>query len=281
MRPMLVLVSAMALISVSVLNATETTTFSYDALGRLQTTSNSGGPRDARVNSTRYDPAGNRQGHASGQPLPPTGNVAIFSISGPATITEAAAAVYTISKTGPSTDTLSVNIASADGSATAPADYGAVSATLSFRAWETVKTITLPIAGDSLVESAEQFSVALSAPSTGASISTGAVVTVIDGASNQPPTTQLDNASMDVCRNVFVNVVANDTDAEGNVPITLIGVSHTGGLGNASVSSATTVRFQSFGATGVAGVSYTVRDSLGATSTGQLEVLIQDLGGCN
>lgn len=40
--------------------ASETTTYTYDALGRLVQVSNAGGPRNGATNATRYDPAGNR-----------------------------------------------------------------------------------------------------------------------------------------------------------------------------------------------------------------------------
>ena len=40
--------------------ATETTTFTYDALGRLVQSSNSGGPRNGLSSGTGYDPVGIR-----------------------------------------------------------------------------------------------------------------------------------------------------------------------------------------------------------------------------
>ena len=59
----------------------------------------------------------------------------------------------------------SVDYATADGTAGAPADYGAVSGTLAFAAGETSMTITVPIVDDDVDEEArETFTLTLSAP---------------------------------------------------------------------------------------------------------------------
>ena len=53
--------------------ASETVTYTYDALGRLVAVSTSGGPNDDVNVSTAYDPAGNRSNYSvtSGAPPPP------------------------------------------------------------------------------------------------------------------------------------------------------------------------------------------------------------------
>jgi hypothetical protein len=76
-----------------------------------------------------------------------------------------------------------------------------------------------------------------------------------------------------------VNVVANDTDPEGNVPITLIGVSQ-GTLGTALISNSSTVGYNAYSTTGTDTITYTVKDSLGAQSTGTLTVTVVP-GDCN
>jgi hypothetical protein len=61
--------------------------------------------------------------------------------------------------------TVTVNYASADDTATAPADYTAVSGALTFAPGETSKQVTVPVKGDNIDEGAsEQFTVQLSAP---------------------------------------------------------------------------------------------------------------------
>lgn len=69
-----------------------------------------------------------------------------------------------------------------------------------------------------------------------------------------------------------VNVIANDTDPEGNYPLTLVSVSSP--TGAAYVASSTHVGWSGYDA-GLYPVTYVVRDSLGATSTGTLTVRVR------
>lgn len=266
------------------LSAWETTTYSYDALGRLVSTSNVGGPRDGKTNAQDYDPVGNRTAIAVGQPLPgPAPNASMFSISGSATVSEGGSATFTISRTGTASAPMTVNYATSNGTAAAPGDFGAVSGTMTFLAWESSRTFTVAILDDGIAEGAEQFSAVLSSPSSGATIATGTATTTIagNGPANQPPVAVTDTLSMGTCQSRTINVLANDTDPEGNLPLALVSISHIDGMGNASIFGTTSIRFQSFGGAGPAGVTYIVRDSLGATSTGQLDIVINDNGGCN
>lgn len=252
-------------------HATETTTLTYDELGRLVSASNSGGPRSGQTAETRYDLAGNRQAAALGQALPPPpANASVFSITGPTSLIEGNVATFTVTKTGPASSTLTVNVASVNGTAVAPGDFGAVSTTLSFLAWETAKTVSILIANDGVSEGSEQFSVTLSSPSAGATISTGTAVTTISGAPNQPPVAGTDMANAPVCTDVNVNLLANDTDPEGNYPLEIVSVSApTFGslfwLGGGIISF-------THSAPGSGTATYVVRDSLGATANGSIIV---------
>jgi hypothetical protein len=89
-----------------------------------------------------------------------------------------------------------------------------------------------------------------------------------------------DSASVNRCSSVIKNVVANDTDPEGNYPLALLSVSYMGLRGTASMASSTSVQFDSNNSSGSAVVSYTVRDSLGASSTGTLTISIIAAGVC-
>lgn len=278
------LLSISAALPVTALNASETTTYGYDALGRLVSTSQAGGPRDGKANAQDYDPAGNRTAIAIEQPLPgPVPNASVFSISGPATVNEGEAAIFTISRSGTASVPLSVNYATSNGTAAAPVDFGAVSGTMTFLAWETARTFTVAVLDDGIAEGAEQFSAVLSSPSSGASIATGTATTTINanGPANQPPVAVSDDMLVGTCQGRTVDVLANDTDPEGNLPLTLVSISYTGGMGTATIVSTTSIRFQAFGGTGSTTVFYTVSDSLGATSIGTLEIIINDRGGCN
>ena len=69
---------------------------------------------------------------------------------------------FTVTLSPPAAQTVSVDFASADGSATAPADYTASSGTLSFAAGQTSASILVPVVGDLLDEPDETFLVNLS-----------------------------------------------------------------------------------------------------------------------
>jgi hypothetical protein len=98
--------------------------------------------------------------------------------------------------------------------------------------------------------------------------------------SNNPPVANADAASVARCASVVKNVLSNDTDPEGNYPLSLTRVSYSGTRGTASMSNATSVQFDSNGVTGAASVIYTVQDSLGATSTGTLTVTVTSTNQC-
>ncbi|MDQ7904777.1 Calx-beta domain-containing protein [Phytohabitans sp. ZYX-F-186] len=84
-------------------------------------------------------------------------------------------AVFTVTRTGPTDNPVTVKYATANGSATAPGDYTAVNGTLTFAAGETTKPLPVPIKDDAVNEPDETFAVNLSAP-TGAAIVDGAGV---------------------------------------------------------------------------------------------------------
>lgn len=97
--------------------------------------------------------------------------------------------------------------------------------------------------------------------------------------SNLPPTANADNAgSMSVCSIKTVNVTANDTDPEGNYPLTVD--SATSSTISVTVVSATSVELESFPTPGTYFANYSVSDSLGATSSAQITVTVTS-GVCN
>jgi hypothetical protein len=93
-----------------------------------------------------------------------------FSIANAPSVTEGAALVYTVTKSGVTSLTTSVNYATANGSGTAGTDYAAVFGTLSFASSETSKTISVPTTDDSTIEPPRTVLVNLSAPTSGATI---------------------------------------------------------------------------------------------------------------
>lgn len=71
-------------------------------------------------------------------------------------------ALVSVTLDAPSNKTVSVNYATADGTARAGSDYGAASGTLTFARGETVKTVAVPVYGDRSAEPDETFFVNLS-----------------------------------------------------------------------------------------------------------------------
>jgi hypothetical protein len=71
----------------------------------------------------------------------------------------------------------------------------------------------------------------------------------------------------------LINVIANDTDADGDYPLTLVSISDPSGV--AYMASETQIGWQGASA-GYYYVSYTVRDARNAIATGQLTIRVKD-----
>jgi hypothetical protein len=69
---------------------------------------------------------------------------------------------FTVSLDAPQPAPVTVDFATADGTATAPSDYAATSGTLTFAPGETAKTVTVQVNGDTTVEPDEAFTLNLS-----------------------------------------------------------------------------------------------------------------------
>ena len=82
---------------------------------------------------------------------------------------------------------------------------------------------------------------------------------------------------MNVDTFTVINVIANDTDPDGDYPLTLVSVGRAS-RGHASVQSSTSIRFSSGCVGGSTSIPYTVRDSRGATAQGTLSVIIRGNG---
>jgi YD repeat-containing protein len=95
---------------------------------------------------------------------------------------------------------------------------------------------------------------------------------------NQPPVAVNDAGGMSRCVAASFAVLANDSDPDGNTPLALVSVSGGGTRGTPSISG-TSILFTPNGINGTANVSYTMRDSLGATATASLTITITN-GSC-
>ncbi|WP_245656949.1 Ig-like domain-containing protein [Sphingomonas asaccharolytica] len=117
--------------------------------------------------------------------------------------------------------------------------------------------------------------VILSSPTGGATISASQGSGTINDStpSNLPPVANADTTSFECSIYQTVNLVANDTDPENNVPLHLVSIT---GPGSATVTSTTSVTIGEH-TSGTFTFSYVVSDSLGATSTGQLTATVTGL----
>jgi hypothetical protein len=155
---------------------------------------------------------------------------------GDATVTEGDSGTttmsFTVTLSGPSGQTVTVNFATADGTATQPGDYTSATGTLTFAPGETSKTVTVTIAGDSLDESNETFTVNLTSP-TGATLADGTATGTIT-----------DNDTAGTVQ--FSNPIFTVNENGGSVTIT---VTRTGGTAaNATVNYTTSNGSASAGA---------------------------------
>ena len=101
-------------------------------------------------------------------------DAATFSVTGPATIGEGAGtATYRVSLSAPPSANVTINYATADGTATAGSDYMAASDTLTFTPtnWDTAQMVAVTITDDTVDDDDETFTFTLSNPGSGAVLS--------------------------------------------------------------------------------------------------------------
>lgn len=87
---------------------------------------------------------------------------------------------FTVSLSKASTSTITVNYATSNGTATAGQDYNTTSGTITFAPGTTSQVVNVGVIGDTTVESAETFSVTLSAPSGATIAGTAATGTILN-----------------------------------------------------------------------------------------------------
>lgn len=172
--------------------ANETTTYSYDALGRLVGVASSGTVNNGQAVSVSFDAAGNRTnytmtgaGGSGGTPSVSIGN---------ASVTEGGTLAFPVTLSASSASAVTVQFATANGTASAGSDYTAVSGTLTIPAGQTGGTINVVTIDDTLVESSETLTVTLSAPS-GATLGTATGTGTIIDNDTAPANLAIGNAS--------------------------------------------------------------------------------------
>jgi Calx-beta domain len=174
--------TALAIVPTSV-TAGETAVFTYDELGRLVKTTQTGTINNSEAHSICYDAAGNRTQYGSTSngvvaacassappaPPPPPPSSGLLTVNN-AQATEGGALVFTVSLSVAQSTTVSVSYATAVGTA-GSTDFIAVSGVLQFSAGQTSKTVQVTTINNTNVEGTETFSFNLSNATSPASIS--------------------------------------------------------------------------------------------------------------
>ena len=123
-------------------------------------------------------------------------------------------ASFTVSLSTASGKTVTTAFATSSGTATQGVDFDSAGGTLTFDPGQTTKTIAVSINGDTDVEPDETYNVDLSSP-TNASVTDGHGVGTIANDDNAPIAND-DSATTSEDTPVLVDVLANDTDADGD-----------------------------------------------------------------
>lgn len=136
---------------------------------------------------------GNRRRRVDFEPLEPKLAPATLAI-GNATVLEGNAGTFSVALTVTLSNpqgnkSVTVNYATADGTATAGTDYRALSGTVTFAPGETSKTVTVAVLGDGLDEPDETFTVKLSSLFNATFARSQAVGTIVDD--DPPPAVSL------------------------------------------------------------------------------------------
>lgn len=273
------LAASLTFFAASSVLASETVIYTYDELGRLVRTSQTGSVNNGVVTDIDYDAAGNRTDYdvtgsngsgtddgvtgtpgSGGGETPPA-----FAVSNGAA-SEGAPLTFTVNKSAATTNTYTVSWTTANGSALNGSDYTGNSGSLAFTGAQTSKTIVIPTVNDSAFEQTEVFYLNLTAASGGATISDpqGAGTISDNDTPNTPPVANNDVGVVSCSLRNFL-VMSNDTDADGDA-LTLIGAS--GALnpyvsGNYLYVNGTTNP-------GTYQINYTIRDIHNATATATL-----------
>lgn len=150
--------------------ASETASYSYDALGRLTATTMSGTVNVGQTTIVSFDAAGNRSCLATSTAASTTPTLSICD----AWVTEGGLLTLVITRRGLATPAVGVSWGTSPLTATGGAsnlagiDYRNSSGTLSFGVGETSKLVQVPTYNTSVAEPTESFNVTLTSPTGGA-----------------------------------------------------------------------------------------------------------------
>jgi Ca2+-binding RTX toxin-like protein/subtilisin-like proprotein convertase family protein len=146
----------------------------------------------------------------------PIPNVTINDIS----VSEATNAPFTVTLDRTSSETVTVNYTTADGTAEAGSDYTTTTNSVTFNPGEISKNISVPVINDSLDEFDETFNLNLTSATNANIIDNQGVATIIDG--DAPPTVSINDVAVTEGTGGTTNAVLNLTlSAASGKPITV------------------------------------------------------------
>jgi hypothetical protein len=181
-----------ALLAVAPAVAQETVTYTYDNKGRLVTVSHGTTGPNAGVNASyTYDNADNRTNVTVSGVAPPPTCVGVSFATGNASANEGSNLSFTVTKSGTTSDTCTVNYATANGTAVSGTNYTAKSGTLSFASGTTSQGVTVTTIDDHVVTGALTMNLNLSSPSGSATISDSQGVGTINNIDSSGGTTTI------------------------------------------------------------------------------------------
>lgn len=96
---------------------------------------------------------------------------------------------------------------------------------------------------------------------------------------NNPPVANTDAVTVKVCLGTSKNVIANDTDPDGDYPLSVTAVG-TSTWADVYIIDQSTIGVAAYGAPGSGVVTYTITDSRGASASGYLNITVQNGTGC-
>ena len=243
-------------------------TYTYDVLGRLDTVTYD----DGTVVQYSYDSAGNRTARVLEI------ESADFSINN-VTAEEGVNLTFTVTRSGPTSSSQSVNYATANGTALAGSDYVARSGTLSFNSGQTSRTVTVTSIEDTAAEPNETFYVNLSSATGGATISDSQGLGTItnDDTSNSPPNALADSKTVSgLFSEATIFVLNNDSDPDGD-NLTITSVSQPSNAQVQIGAFGTTIRVLTTGY-GTSFFGYTISDGNGGTASAFVSLTVNGGG---
>jgi hypothetical protein len=194
-------------------------------------------------------------------------------------------ATFTVTKTAASTLlNATVEVQTANGTATAGTDYTAVAlTTLTFLPSETTKQVAVTVSGDTTFEPNETFFVNLTNP-TNATITDNQGVGTInnDDSGNTAPVAVNDTATTALLTPVTINVLSNDTDDKGVIASTVAqATAPTNGSISINATTGTITYSPDLGFSGTDQFTYTVQDLEGEVSNAATVTVTVNRGDAN